>query len=79
VSAIDAGILTQANTQLALASSNAAERSEAMLVASAEISGFAQELPVPASGQLVLSRSLRDIPMAVSVHEYVESAERYGG
>lgn len=70
VSEIDAGVLTQINTQLTLALSNADERREAVRAASSDIAGFAQELQVLDRGQLLLSSSLRDIALPVQVPNY---------
>ncbi len=70
VSEIDAGILTQLNTQLTLALGNADERREAVRAASSDLGGFAQELQVLDRGQLLLSSSLRDIPLPLQVPDY---------
>jgi DNA helicase HerA-like ATPase len=70
VSEIDAGVLTQLNTQLTLALGNADERREAVRAASSDIGGFAQELQVLGRGQLLLSSSLRDIALPVQVLSY---------
>lgn len=70
VSEIDAGVITQLNTQLTLALSNADERREAVRVASSDIGGFAQELQVLGRGQLLLSSSLRDIALPVQVPNF---------
>lgn len=67
VSEIDGGVLTQLNTQLVLALSNADERREAVRIASSDISGFMQELQVLGRGQVVMSSSLRDIPLPVQI------------
>jgi hypothetical protein len=70
VSEIDAGVLTQLNTQLMMALGNADERREAARAASADVAGFAQELQVLDRGQLLLSSSLRDIALPVQVPNY---------
>jgi hypothetical protein len=70
VSEIDAGVLTQLNTQLTLALGNADERREAVRAASSDIGGFAQELQVLDRGQLLFSSSLRDIVLPVQVPSY---------
>ena len=70
VSEIDAGVLTQLNTQLTMALGNADERREAVRAASSDIAGFAQELQVLDRGQLLLSSSLRDIALPVQVPNY---------
>jgi DNA helicase HerA-like ATPase len=73
VSEIDAGVLTQLNTQLTLALGNADERREAIRTAASDIGGFAQELQVFGRGQLLLSSSLRDIALPVQVPSYDKS------
>jgi uncharacterized protein len=78
VSEIDAGVLTQLNTQLTMALSNADERREAVRVASSDIGGFAQELQVLDRGQLLLSSSLRDIALPVQVPNYDDISGMYG-
>jgi DNA helicase HerA-like ATPase len=70
VTTIDAGILTQLNTQLTLALGNADERREAVRAASTDIGGFAHELQVLDRGQLLLSSSLRDIALPVQVPDF---------
>ena len=70
VSEIDAGILTQLNSQLTLALSNADERREAVRAASSDIGGFAQELQVLGPGQMLISSSLRDIALPVQVPDF---------
>lgn len=70
VSEIDVGVLTQLNTQLTLALSNADERREAVRAASSDIGGFAQELQVLGRGQLLLSSSLRDVALPVQVPKF---------
>jgi len=72
VSEIDAGVLTQLNTQLTLALGNADERREAVRSASSDISGFAQELQVLDRGQLLLSSSLKDVALPVQVPHFDE-------
>jgi hypothetical protein len=78
VSEIDAGVLTQLNTQLTLALGNADERREAVRAASSEIGGFAQELQVLDRGQLLLSSSLRDIALPVQVPNYDDIGRAHG-
>jgi hypothetical protein len=78
VSEIDAGILTQLNTQLTMALGNADERREAVRVASSDIDGFTQELQVLDRGQLLLSSSLWDIALPVQVPNYDELEETHG-
>jgi hypothetical protein len=70
VSEIDAGVLTQLNTQLTLALGNADERREAIRSASSDIGSFAQELQVLDRGQLLLSSSLKEIALPIQVPEF---------
>jgi DNA helicase HerA-like ATPase len=78
VSEIDAGVLTQLNTQLTMALGNADERREAVRAASSDIGGFAQELQVLDRGQLLLSSSLRDVALPVQVPNFDNWVERNG-
>ncbi len=79
VSEIDAGILTQLNTQMTLALGNADERREAIRAASSDIERFAQELQVLDRGQLLLSTSFRDIALPVHVPNFDSRALNRGG
>ena len=58
VSEIDAGVLTQINTELTMALGNEQERREAIRNASADLSGFERELQVMSKGQALVSASL---------------------
>jgi uncharacterized protein len=78
VSEIDAGVLTQLNTQLTMALGNADERREAVRVASSDIGGFAQELQVFDRGQLLMSTSLSDIALPVQVPNYDDRKDALG-
>jgi DNA helicase HerA-like ATPase len=78
VTEIDAGVLTQLNTQLTLALGNADERGEAIRSASSDIGGFIQELQVLDRGQLLFSSSLRDIALPVQVPNF-DQARANGG
>jgi uncharacterized protein len=78
VSEIDAGVLTQINTQLTMALSNADERREAVRAASSDIGSFAQELQVLSRGQLLLSTSLRDIALPIQVPSFDDGGLRNG-
>lgn len=62
VSQIDAGVLSQINTELNLALGNELERKEAVRNASADLSGFEQELKVMSKGQVIVSASYKDVP-----------------
>jgi len=57
VSEIDAGVLTQINTELTMALGNEQERREAIRNASADLSGFERELQVISKGQALVSAS----------------------
>ena len=57
VSEIDAGVLTQINTELTMALGNEQERREAIRNASADLSGFERELQVMSKGQALVSAS----------------------
>lgn len=70
VSEIDAGILTQLNTELIMALGNDGERREAIRNASADLAGFERELQVLSRGQLLVSASYRDLPLPVVVPDY---------
>ncbi|MBM4366144.1 MAG: ATP-binding protein, partial [Deltaproteobacteria bacterium] len=78
VSEIDKGILTQLNTQLAMALGNADERREAVRTAASDIGGFASELQVLDRGQFVLSTSLRDVALPVQVPDFDERRQHGG-
>jgi hypothetical protein len=78
VTEIDAGVLTQLNTQLTLALGNADERREAVRSASSDIGGFIQELQVLDRGQLLFSSSLRDIALPVQVPNF-DQVRPHGG
>jgi hypothetical protein len=70
VSQIDAGVLSQINTELNLALGNELERKEAVRNASADLSGFEQELKVMSKGQAIVSASYKDVPLPVLVPEF---------
>jgi len=70
VTEIDAGILSQINTQLILALGSDAERREAIKIASADLSGFQRELQVMDTGQLIFSASYKQLPLPVKVPNF---------
>jgi DNA helicase HerA-like ATPase len=70
VTEIDAGILSQINTQLILALGSDAERREAIRIASADLSGFQRELQVMDTGQLIFSASYKQLPLPVKVPNF---------
>lgn len=70
VSQIDNGVLSQINTELNLALGNELERKEAVRNASADLSGFEQELKVMSKGQAIVSASYKDVPLPVLVPEF---------
>lgn len=75
VSEIDAGVLTQLNTQLTFALGNADERRDVVRAAPSDIGSFAQELQVLDRGQLVLSSSLRDVALPIQVPRFAEALD----
>lgn len=70
VSEIDAGVLTQLNSQMTMALGNADERREAVRTASTDIGGYSQELQLLSRGQLIISSSLRDVALPVQAKEF---------
>lgn len=70
VSEIDAGVLTQINTELTMSLGNENERREAIRNASADLLGFERELQVMSRGQVIVSASYKDVPLPVLVPEY---------
>jgi DNA helicase HerA-like ATPase len=70
VSAIDAGVLTQTNTELIMGLGNENERREAIRNASADLAGFERELQVMGKGQLLVTGSYNDVPLPVQVPNF---------
>lgn len=71
MSAIDAGVLTQTNTELIMSLGNENERREAIRNASADpVPGFERELQVMGRGQLLLTGSYSDVPLPVQVPSF---------
>lgn len=72
VSEIDKGVLTQINTELVMSLGNQEERAKAVSNASADLSGFEQELKVMGRGQVIVAASYKDVPLPVQVPEFDE-------
>lgn len=72
VTAIDAGILTQINTELTMGLGNEDERRAAIKNSSGDLSGFERELLLLGKGQLLLSTTFKDVPLPVQVPQYQE-------
>lgn len=70
VSEIDAGVLTQINTEITMSLGNETERKEAIRNASADLMGFERELQVMGKGQAIVSASNKDVPLPVLVPNY---------
>lgn len=70
VTAIDAGVLTQTNTELIMGLGNETERREAIRNASADLAGFERELQVMGRGQLLVTGSYNDVPLPVQVPSF---------
>lgn len=73
VSEIDAGVLTQINTELTMSLGNENERREAVRNASADLFGFERELQVMSRGQVIVSASYKDVPLPLLVPDYDRS------
>jgi DNA helicase HerA-like ATPase len=73
VTAIDQGILTQINTELTMALGNEEERRAAIRNASADLTGFEQELQVMGKGQALTTASYRDIPLPTQAPNFDSS------
>ena len=70
VTAIDAGILTQLNTEFTMSLGNEDERRAAIRNASGDLTGFERELLLLAKGQILLTTTFKDIPVPVQIPEY---------
>lgn len=70
VTAIDAGILTQINTELTMGLGNEDERRAAIRNASGDLTGFERELLLLSKGQILLTTTLKDIPLPVQTPQY---------
>ncbi|MEZ9540153.1 ATP-binding protein [Shewanella sp. 10N.286.51.B8] len=70
VSEIDAGVLTQINTELIMALGNEGERREAIKNASIDMQGFERELQVMGKGQVIVTASYKDMPLPVQVPDF---------
>lgn len=79
VTAIDAGILTQINTELTMGLGNEDERRAAVRNASGDLTGFERELLLLSKGQILLTTTFKDVPVPVQVPAYdlvIPSAKR---
>jgi DNA helicase HerA-like ATPase len=70
VTAIDAGILTQINTELTMGLGNEDERRAAIRNASGDLTGFERELLLLGKGQIILTTTFKDIPTPVQICDY---------
>jgi len=70
VTAIDAGILTQINTELTMGLGNEDERRAAVRNASGDLTGFERELLLLSRGQILLSTTFKEIPIPVQIFSY---------
>jgi uncharacterized protein len=70
ITEIDAGILSQLNTEITLALGNEDERQAAVRTASNDIYGFKRELQVMSVGQALLTASYKDIPLPIQIPEF---------
>lgn len=70
VTAIDAGILTQINTELTMGLGNEDERRAAIRNASGDLTGLEKELILLAKGQVLLTSTFRDAPLPVQILQY---------
>lgn len=72
VTAIDAGILTQTNTELTMGLGNEDERRAAIRNASGDLSGFERELLLLAKGQILLTSTFKEVPLPVQIKNYAK-------
>jgi len=79
VSQIDAGVLTQVNTELTMSLGNQDERHEAIRNASADLTGFERELQVMSRGQVLVTASYSDVPLPIRVPDYDEMGNDFDG
>jgi hypothetical protein len=70
VTEIDAGILSQINTEITLALGNEDERQAAAHTASNDIFPFKRELQVMGIGQAILSASYKGVPLPIQIPEF---------
>jgi hypothetical protein len=72
VTAIDAGILTQINTELTMGLGNEDERRAAIRNASGDLTGFERELLLLGKGQILVTTTFKEVPVPVQVLAYDE-------
>lgn len=72
VTAIDAGILTQINTELTMGLGNEDERRAAIRNASGDLTGFERELLLLGKGQILVTTTFKEVPVPVQVSAYDE-------
>jgi DNA helicase HerA-like ATPase len=70
VTAIDAGILTQINTELTMGLGNEDERRAAIRNASGDLTGFERELLLLGKGQILVTTTFKEVPVPVQVSAY---------
>lgn len=73
VTAIDAGILTQINSELTMGLGNEDERRAAVRNASGDLGGFERELLLLGKGQILLTTTFKDVPVPVQVRNFDHS------
>ena len=71
VTEIDAGILSQINTEITMALGNEDERQAAVRTASNDIYPFKRELQVMGTGQAILSASYKGVPLPIQIREFL--------
>ncbi|MFY7916511.1 MAG: ATP-binding protein [Rubrivivax sp.] len=72
VTAIDAGILTQINTEMTMGLGNEDERRAAIRNASGDLTGFERELLLLGKGQILITTTFKEVPVPVQVAAYDE-------
>ena len=70
VTAIDAGILTQINTELTMGLGNEDERRAAIRNASGDLTGFERELLLLGKGQILITTTFKDVPVPTQINKY---------
>lgn len=79
VTAIDAGILTQINTELTMGLGNEDERRAAIRNASGDLTGFERELLLLGKGQILVTTTFKEVPVPVQVSAYDDIARARHG
>ena len=70
VTAIDAGILTQINTELTMGLGNEDERRAAIRNASSDLTGFERELLLLGKGQILVTSTFKEVPVPVQISSF---------